>query len=87
MHVATNAGGSSDALPPFAIHTVSSDEPDLHNSTIGFVTGFGIEFRVKRLRVSPELRYIRWMTKTFRDPDNLFHSKVNQAHFLLGISF
>ncbi|MBY0505538.1 MAG: PorT family protein [Bryobacteraceae bacterium] len=55
---------------------------------IGFVFGGGVEFAVGRLRISPELRYTRWGSESFRDPVNaLLRTNRNQGDFILGFRF
>ena len=55
---------------------------------IGFVFGGGVDFKVRRLRITPELRYTRWGSENFRDPVNaLLRTNRNQGDFLLGFSF
>ena len=55
---------------------------------VGLVFGGGLEFKVKRLRLSPGIRYTRWGSENFRDPINsLLRTNRNQADFLLGLMF
>ena len=70
---------------------LSSSRPAEFNAStdVGLTVGAGVEFRVGRyLRISPELRYTRWGSETFRDPVNaLLTTNRNQGDFLLGITF
>lgn len=54
-------------------------------SNHGFVLGGGIEFKLSRLRIAPELRYTRWGS----DSNFTFYSRSNQnqGELLLGLSF
>lgn len=67
-------------------------------SNAGFTIGAGVEIKLKRLRLEPELRYIRWgsdASLTYgQTPSgspapvtNLAVSKLNQVQFLVGIAF
>jgi outer membrane protein with beta-barrel domain len=63
---------------------VASQGPYLSNS--GFALGGGVDFKLWLVRLSPELRYSRWggdAATTFSVPP----SQLNQAEFLIGISF
>ena len=55
----------------------------------GFTTGAGVELKLGRVRLGPELRYTHWGSDALPKPSVLFNppSKTNQAEFLLGISF
>ncbi len=55
---------------------------------IGFVFGGGVEFKLGRVRISPEIRYTRWGSESFRDPVNaLLRTTRNQGDFILGFTF
>jgi len=61
-------------------------------SKAGFAIGAGVEVKVGRLRLEPELRYIRWgsdatVTNGSTTATNLAASNVNQAQFVVGIAF
>jgi opacity protein-like surface antigen len=61
-------------------------------SKAGFTIGAGVEINLHRLRVEPELRYIRWgadanFTYGGTPVTNLAASDVNQVQFLVGIAF
>jgi len=55
----------------------------------GFVIGGGVELKALLLRISPEIRYTRWGTEQFNSvfSGGSLRSKVNQAEFLVGITF
>ena len=55
-------------------------------STGGFVLGGGVEIPLSFIRISGEMRYTRWAHENFRKGTQ-FRSNLNQADFLLGISF
>lgn len=63
---------------------VGSQGPYFSNS--GFALGGGVDLKLWLVRLSPELRYTRWggdAATTFTVPP----SQLNQAEFLIGISF
>ncbi len=74
-------------------YNVSSDERPLEllrPKTSGIVTGGGWNFRLGVLRISPELRYTRWLNQHFsmRGPyTSSLKSNQNQIDFLLGVTF
>jgi opacity protein-like surface antigen len=63
--------------------------PELgHDFTAGFTFGGGVEFKLGRMRISPEFRYTHWGTENFSDPVNsLLHTNLNQGDFIVGITF
>jgi hypothetical protein len=64
---------------------VSSSGSYLSNS--GFALGGGIDFKLLLVRITPELRYSRWGGDARVQFFNAPPSQLNQAEFLLGISF
>lgn len=52
----------------------------------GLVLGGGVEIRALFLRISPEVRYIRW-GDDYLNPSDLLRFNRNQAQFLVGFSF
>ena len=62
---------------------------DSYVSQAGFTIGGGVEFKITKLRIAPELRYTRWGDdeKPGRGVGSLAPSNVNQAAFLVGFSF
>ena len=76
-----------EAGPSFrAVRRFTLGNPTLSNA--GFTAGGGIELGLLRLKVAPELRYTRWASDS--NPGAVFAtpvSNVNQAEFLVGISF
>jgi hypothetical protein len=59
--------------------------PDTANQ-VGFVAGLGLRFIDKtNVRVTPEVRYVRWMGTTFHG--EAYHSVANQIEAGFGISF
>lgn len=66
-----------------------TDSPtELDNSwTTGIVFSGGIELHLPLLRVSPELRYTRWGTTSFKSAAGGLLSQSNQAEFLIGVTF
>jgi hypothetical protein len=74
--------GDLDPRPP-------ADEPlELDNrTTAGAVLEAGLEVKVLFLRISPEVRYTRWGSTSFRSALRGLVSNANQAEFLVGITF
>jgi hypothetical protein len=54
-------------------------------SSRGLVIGGGVEFKVTRLRISPELRYTRWGSDSNFNFDT--KSNRNQAELLIGVTY
>jgi opacity protein-like surface antigen len=55
---------------------------------VGLTGGFGVAFKMGRVRISPEFRYTRWGGENLRDPINaLLRTNRNQGDFLLGLTF
>ena len=69
--------------------TVSNDNPvELqNNNTMGVVVGAGLDIHAIFLHVSPEVRFTRWTNQQFLSANGLLHSNLNQAEFLVGITF
>ena len=67
----------------------NDDPPELrHRSSVGFVAGAGVELRVLLLKITPEVRFVRWGTDNFRDGiAGLLKTNKNQGQFLVGFSF
>ena len=72
-----------------AFRTVASFPNDApHLSAAGFAAGAGAELKLGPLRVGPEIRYIRWGSDSRTGLSSFGpQSNLNQAEFLLGISF
>ncbi len=66
-----------------------TDSPtELDNSwTTGIAFSGGVELHLLMLRVSPELRYTRWGTTSFKSAAGGLLSQSNQAEFLIGVTF
>ena len=56
-------------------------------SNAGFALGGGIELKLPVVRISPEIRFSRWGSDSARSLVNLPPSNLNQAEFLVGVSF
>ena len=68
--------------------TSSSNPLELNQDTTrGFVMGAGIDIHALIIHISPEVRFTRWGAQHFIDPGGLLHSNLNQAEFLVGITF
>jgi hypothetical protein len=85
-HVGTIRTGNEFA---YANGTTNYNEiPDApnHRNQVGFVFGVGLRFVDDfKIKVAPEIRYIRWVGSTFQGP--AYHAVENQAEAGLGISF
>ena len=69
--------------------TAVSNPSELHNdSSVGFTFGVGLQLKMGRLRIEPELRYTRWGADSLSDPLNtVLNVNKNQGDFLVGITF
>ena len=56
-------------------------------SNSGFTAGVGVELRLARFRIGPEIRYTHWGADTSNAPQLGFSSNQNQGEFLVGFSF
>jgi len=57
-------------------------------SNAGLTMGVGIELRLGKLRMGPEVRYTRWASDASPGPGASFApSNLNQGVFLIGISY
>jgi hypothetical protein len=57
-------------------------------SKAGFILGAGVELKLARIRIEPELRYNRWGSDAASAAaQGMTPSNVNQAQFLIGITF
>jgi hypothetical protein len=60
------------------------------NPTSGVTAGGGLRISLGPLRLSPEVRYTRWIGRAFDEQGSrgfFVQSQQNQAEFLLGVSF
>lgn len=82
VRTAINAAGN-------AINTTINTAPEFNKrNDIGLVLGGGLEFKIGRVRIAPQLRYTRWGSENFRDPVNaLLRTNRNQGDFLLSLTF
>jgi len=55
-------------------------------SNTGFILGIGVEIKLGRLRIEPDIRYDRWGADAQTALTHL-PTQENQAEFLLGIAF
>ena len=67
----------------------TNDPPELRDrNSVGFVVGGGVELRVLLLKITPEVRFVRWGTDNFREGvSGLLKTNKNQGQFLVGLSF
>lgn len=68
-------------------HVVAATSELRDRSNAGVVLEGGVELHVPFLQISPEIRYTRWGSPNFRSPRGELTSQVNQADFLIGITF
>jgi len=75
-------------FPSLRTTTTTGQPAELKNNTVtGFVIAGGVDIHALLLHLSPEIRYTRWASPHFADPNGLLQSNQNQAGFLLGITF
>lgn len=74
--------------------TISTSQPSelQRRTTVGVVMGGGVDVRLRRLHVEPEVRYTWWTQRHFEAPSALFfvpplQSNADQVEVLLGITF
>ena len=60
---------------------------NLNDSGWGFVIGAGLEIKIKRLRISPEIRFTRWGSGEKNTGESVLKYNRNQADFLVGFTF
>lgn len=56
-------------------------------SNAGFAIGGGVELKLLLLKLSPEIRFSRWGSDAATSLVNAPPSNLNQAEFLIGLSF
>jgi opacity protein-like surface antigen len=67
--------------------TTSSPAELANSTTRGYVLGGGVDVKVLKLHISPEVRLTRWGAKHFIDPTGLVDSKQTQAELMVGLTF
>jgi len=55
-------------------------------SSAGFILGLGVEIKIGRIRIEPDIRYDRWGADA-QSVSAYPPSQLNQAEFLVGIAF
>jgi hypothetical protein len=74
--------------PAFSHIADIAEIPSLnHRSNFGIVLGGGVEVKLFKLRVSPEVRYNGYALTNFEEPSGLFQSNRNLATFTVGVGF
>ncbi len=58
-----------------------------HSHTHGFVLGTGVNFHLKVLQLSPEIRVTRWVDRNFGTQDSPLRSNLTQIELLFGLVF
>src|SRR5580658_1372753 len=77
-----------DVVGMLAPMAASSSPSELErNTTMGFVIGGGIDIHAVFLHISPELRFTRWNSAQISASSGGLHSNLNQAEFLVGVTF
>jgi hypothetical protein len=75
-------------IGPYITNAVDRDNVVGTNTTVGFVAGGGLRFKLGALGISPEIRYTRWGAENISQGFRMFlHSDRNEAQVLLGITF
>jgi len=79
----------SSVVSTGSVNASSTSNPSQlqNNTTRGFVLGGGIDIKALLIHITPEIRYTRWGAKHFFDPSGLLSSNLNQAEFLVGVTF
>jgi Outer membrane protein beta-barrel domain len=75
-----------DGLANSILSAVQLSNVAQKTTTRGAVLGVGVEVKAAVIRISPEIRYIRW-TDQHLNLGNVLQSNQNQAEFLVGITF
>jgi hypothetical protein len=67
----------------------TSNPPELRKKfTAGFAFGGGIDVHALFLHISPEIRFTHWASENFKDNvAGALHTNLNEAAFLLGLTF
>jgi opacity protein-like surface antigen len=58
-----------------------------YTSNSGFTAGVGVELRLAKFRIGPEIRYTHWGSDSSNAAIQGFSSNQNQGEFLVGFSF
>ena len=78
---------SASAGSPATV-SVTDQPPELTGRNgVGPTLGAGLELKVRRVRISSEIRYTRWGASGFKAALGGFASQLNQDDLLLGIAF
>lgn len=67
--------------------TVNNTQPleFVHQATIGYAVGAGLDLKFGKFHLVPEYRYMRFQNENFRTLDGSFQSNLRQPVFILGI--
>jgi len=60
---------------------------NLRDSGWGLVLGGGLEIKISRVRISPEIRFTRWGSGQKNTGDTVLKFNRNQLDFLVGVTF
>lgn len=81
--------GLFDSVPRVSSVTGGSPPELLRRTSKGVVAGAGLELPWRFLRLTPEVRYTRWVTSSFESTweRGYLRSGLHQVDILLGVSF
>lgn len=86
--VTMTSGSASPSQPEMTSPSTTSTPAELkRNTTMGFVLGGGVDIHAMFLHISPEIRFTRWNSTQLSGVADLLHSNLNQAEFLVGVTF
>jgi hypothetical protein len=58
------------------------------SATAGFVIGGGLQFKIRSLHISPEIRYTHWGSDQIADAfRSVIHTNDNEGKILVGLTF
>jgi hypothetical protein len=84
-HISSLRQRTTSAGAPFPV--IEDNVAEIRNrNSYGGVAGIGFAFKYNRFRLSPEARYTRWANRAFSN-DGLFKSNLDQADFIVGLTF
>jgi opacity protein-like surface antigen len=76
---------TTTVFPNLVTRTRMAAPEFVHQATAGFAVGAGLDFRIGKFHVVPEVRYTEFQQNNFRSPSGNFHSNLKQPMFVLGL--
>ena len=76
---------TTTAFPNVVSQTRMRAPEFVHQATVGFAFGAGLDFSVGKYHIVPEFRYMGFQRDNFRSPSGNFHSNLTQPMFVLGL--